>query len=79
MGFSAHMYLSNKKLLSNYYATILNSPAFFPFPHSKTLFLENLPGTPVPFRRTCSCYKTPEKFASEKRYLPFSTLEKNWL
>jgi NTE family protein len=41
LGCSAHMYLSNKKLLSNYMATILNAPKFYPFPHSKTLFLEN--------------------------------------
>ncbi len=41
LGLFGEVLASNKKLGGNYYATILNAPSFQPFPHSRTLFLEN--------------------------------------
>ncbi len=40
-GFSGELNLTNRDFFTNYNSTILSSPAYNPFPHSKTLFTEN--------------------------------------
>lgn len=41
IGIYGDLVLSNKAFFSNYTATMLNTPSFYPTPHSRTLFLEN--------------------------------------
>ncbi len=41
LGLKSEVTLSTQDFFSNYTSTVLNSPAFQPFPHSQTLFLEN--------------------------------------
>jgi NTE family protein len=41
LGVSGEMVLSTQTLFNNYTASLLNAPAYQPFPHTKTLFLHN--------------------------------------
>ncbi|MGM0498176.1 MAG: patatin-like phospholipase family protein [Bacteroidota bacterium] len=40
-GFSGELNLTNRKFFTNYNSTMLSSPSYKPFPHSRTLFLDN--------------------------------------
>jgi NTE family protein len=41
LGVSGELNLTNRSFFSNYNATMLTSPAYYPFPHSTTMFMEN--------------------------------------
>jgi NTE family protein len=41
LGVSGEVVLSTQQFFNNYTSSLLNSPAYMPFPHSHTLFLEN--------------------------------------
>lgn len=41
LGFSGELVLSSQSFFTNYTATLLNSPSYSPFPHGRTLFIEN--------------------------------------
>jgi len=40
-GFSGELNLTNRDFFTNYNSTMLSSPAYNPFPHSQTLFMDN--------------------------------------